>query len=65
VRMGWRDAGEGEPVTARSFAVGIPADLRPGDYTLELTVSARGRGASVARRAVTVVAGGRTAGNRE
>jgi hypothetical protein len=54
VRMGWRDATEGEAVAARSVTVGIPSDLRPGEYTLELSVSAPGKSAAVARRKVTV-----------
>lgn len=57
-RMGWRDAAaEGEAVAPRSVAVGIPADVRPGEYTLELTVSRPGHPAAVARRTVTVVEG--------
>jgi hypothetical protein len=54
VRMGWRDATEGEAVAARSVTVGIPADVRPGEYTLELSVSAPGRPTHVAQRKVTV-----------
>ena len=57
VRMGWREATEGEAIAARSVTVGIPADLRPGEYTLELSVSAPGRPAAVARRKITVGGG--------
>lgn len=55
VRIGWREPVEGEGIAARSLAVAIPADLRPGDYTLELTVTSSGLPAAVARRTVTVV----------
>ncbi|HEX6039542.1 hypothetical protein, partial [Longimicrobium sp.] len=54
VRMGWREAGEGERIAARSIAIGIPGDLRPGAYTLELTVSAPGRPGATARRTIVV-----------
>lgn len=56
-RMGWREASLGEAIAARSVAVGIPADLRPGAYTLELTVTAPGRADAVARRTITVAEG--------
>jgi hypothetical protein len=55
VRIGWREPVEEGGITARSLAVAIPADLRPGDYTLELTVTAPGHPAAVSRRVVTVV----------
>jgi len=54
VRMGWREATEGEAIAPRSITVGIPADLRPGEYTLEVSVSAPGRPTAVARRTVRV-----------
>lgn len=54
VRMGWREATKGENVAARSVAIGIPRDVRPGEYTLEISVSAPGRPAAVARRTITV-----------
>jgi hypothetical protein len=54
VRMGWRDATEGEAIAARSVTVGIPTDLRPGEYTLEVSVTAPGRATAVARRKVTI-----------
>ena len=54
VRMGWREATEGEAITPRSITVGIPGDLRPGEYTLEMSVSAPGRQTAVARRTVRV-----------
>lgn len=54
VRMGWREAGEGEAIAARSIAIGIPGDLRPGTYTLEVSVNAPGRAPAIARRSITV-----------
>lgn len=54
VRMGWREATEGGAIAARSVTVGIPADVRPGEYTLEVSVSAPGRPTAVARRTITV-----------
>lgn len=54
VRMGWNEGVEAGPVVGRSLAVGIPADLRPGDYTLEITVTAPGRSPATARRVITV-----------
>lgn len=58
VRMGWREEPEGDGIAARSVTIGIPGDLRPGEYTLEVSVSAPGRPAAVARRTVTVGGGG-------
>jgi hypothetical protein len=54
VRMGWSEGVEAGPVVGRSLAVGIPADLRPGDYTLEVTVTAPGLPPATARRPITV-----------
>lgn len=54
VQMGWREAGEGEPVAGRSITIGIPANLSPGTYTLELTVVAPGHAPATARRSITV-----------
>ena len=54
VRMGWSEGVEAGPVVGRSLAVGIPPDLRPGDYTLEITVTAPGLAPTTARRAITV-----------
>lgn len=54
VRMGWSEGVEAGEVVGRSLAVGIPHDLRPGDYTLEVTVSAPGRPPATARRPITV-----------
>lgn len=54
VRMGWSEGVEAGPVVGRSLAVGIPADLRPGDYTLEVTVTVPGMPAATARRHITV-----------
>jgi hypothetical protein len=54
VRMGWSEGVEAGPVVGRSLAVGIPPDLRPGDYTLEVTVTARGLAPATARRVITV-----------
>jgi hypothetical protein len=55
VRLGWKESGEGEEVAVRSLAVGMPAELRPGTYTLELSVSIPGRSTAVTRRTITVV----------
>jgi hypothetical protein len=54
VRMGWREATDGEAIAPRSITVGIPAELRAGEYTLEVSVSAPGRPTAVARRTVRV-----------
>jgi hypothetical protein len=54
VRTGWSEGVEAGPVVGRSLAVGIPADLRPGDYTLEITITAPGMPAATARRPITV-----------
>jgi tetratricopeptide (TPR) repeat protein len=54
VRMGWSEGVEAGPVIGRSLAVGIPADLRPGEYSLEVTVTAPGRPPATARRPITV-----------
>lgn len=54
VRLGWSEGVEAGPVVGRSLAVGIPPDLRPGEYTLEVTVSAPGRPSATARRQITV-----------
>ncbi|HVH14011.1 MAG TPA: hypothetical protein VM759_13205, partial [Longimicrobium sp.] len=54
VRMGWREATDGAAIAPRSVTVGIPADLRPGDYTLEISITGPGRPAAVARRTITV-----------
>ncbi|HEX2077512.1 MAG TPA: hypothetical protein VHG08_07375 [Longimicrobium sp.] len=54
VRMGWTEGVEAGPIVGRSLAVGIPSDLRPGEYTLEVTFTAPGGTPSTARRAITV-----------
>lgn len=54
VRMGWSEGVEAGPVIGRSLAVGIPPELRPGDYTLEITVTAPGQPPATARRPITV-----------
>ena len=54
VRLGWVEGVEAGPVVGRSLAVGIPPDLRPGEYTLEVTTAAPGRPPSTARRQITV-----------
>jgi hypothetical protein len=54
VRMGWSEGVEAGPVVGRSLAVGIPPDLRPGEYTLEVTVTAPGMAPATARRPITV-----------
>jgi hypothetical protein len=54
VRMGWSEGVEAGPVVGRSLAVGIPPDLRPGDYTLEVTVTGPGLPPATARRQITV-----------
>jgi hypothetical protein len=54
VRMGWSEGVEAGPVVGRSLAVGIPPDLRPGDYTLEVTVTGPGLAPATARRPITV-----------
>ncbi|HEU0300353.1 MAG TPA: hypothetical protein VFR37_12880, partial [Longimicrobium sp.] len=54
VRLGWTEGVEAGPVVGRALAVGIPADLRPGEYTLEVTLTAPGGTPSTARRIITV-----------
>lgn len=53
VRVGEGTAG-GEAV-GRSLGVALPRDLRPGEYTLEVTAQAPGYPAATSRRALTVV----------
>ena len=43
VRMTWDDATRGSETISRSLALQIPENLKPGSYTLELTLSAPGR----------------------
>jgi hypothetical protein len=54
VRIRWDEAVDGS-VVARSIAIGIPADARPGTYTLELSVQVPGHAAATAEREITVV----------
>lgn len=54
MRLGWIEGVEAGPIVGRSLAVSIPADLRPGDYTLEVTVRAPGQAPATARRPITV-----------
>lgn len=54
LRMGWSEGVEAGEVVGRSLAVGIPPDLRPGEYTLEVTVRAPGQPPATARRPITV-----------
>lgn len=54
LRLGWTEGVEAGEVVGRSLAIGIPPDLRPGDYTLEVTVRAPGHPAATARRPITV-----------
>jgi hypothetical protein len=53
-RMGWSEVAGADGVAPRSLAVAIPADLRPGEYTLEVTVDRPGHPAATARRTITV-----------
>jgi hypothetical protein len=55
VRLQVRESSPGGEVVARSLAVALPADLRPGEHTLEVTVQGRGFGPATARRVLTVV----------
>ena len=55
VRMRWDEEAGGGPVVGRALAVALPADLRPGEWTLEVTVEADGRAPETARRVITVV----------
>lgn len=54
VRLGWTEGVEAGPVVGRSLAVGVPRDLRPGEYTLEVTLTAPGGAPSTARRIISV-----------
>jgi hypothetical protein len=55
VRMRVGEETEGGEVVGRSLAVALPSRLRPGDYTLEVTVRAPGFPPATARRVLTVV----------
>jgi hypothetical protein len=55
VRVRWTEELNGEDVVSRSIAIGIPADARPGTYTLELSVDVPGQATAVAERRITVV----------
>jgi hypothetical protein len=55
VRLRVQEESPGGAVVARSLAVALPGDLRPGDHVLEITVQARGFPAATARRVLTVV----------
>lgn len=54
IRIVWGEAAASRPVLQRSLALEVPADLRPGSYSLELTVSSPGRGPLVSRRTLRV-----------
>ena len=55
VRMRVGEETPGGSVVGRSLAVALPRDLRPGDYTLEVTVTAPGRPPATTRRVLSVV----------
>lgn len=54
VRMSWDDATRGSETIARSLALQIPDNAKPGSYTLELTLSAPGREPLTVRRTVEI-----------
>lgn len=53
--MRWVEPVEPGAVVGRALGVSLPAGLRPGGYTLEVTVLLPGREPAIARRALTVV----------
>jgi tetratricopeptide (TPR) repeat protein len=63
VSMRWNEEAESGPIVGRSLGVGLPPDLRPGEYTLDVEVRVPGRAPVVIRRALTV-ARPRDEGNR-
>jgi hypothetical protein len=55
VRIVWGESSEGSELVARSLAITIPLDARPGSYELELGITAPGRPPITIRRDLTVV----------
>lgn len=54
VQVRWRQESDGQPVLARSLAIAVP-DLKPGEYSLVLSVAPSGGGpAATARRVLQV-----------
>jgi hypothetical protein len=53
-RLGWTEGVEAGEVVGRSLSIGIPPDLSPGEYTLEVTVRPPGQPPATARRPITV-----------
>lgn len=54
IRLIWGETADADATVRRSLALEIPADLRPDDYALELTISAAGREPVVAQRTLQV-----------
>lgn len=54
VRVRWSERSGATGALSRALALQIPPDLRPGEYTLELTASLPGRESLTVRRAVRV-----------
>lgn len=55
VRIVWGESAGGSGLVARSLAITIPPDARPGSYELELGITAPGRPPITIRRDLTVV----------
>jgi hypothetical protein len=53
--MRWVEPVEPGPVAGRALGVSLPPGLRPGGYTLEVTVMLANRPPAIARRTLTVV----------
>jgi hypothetical protein len=54
IRMQWKEPPAADGLAARAIILEVPEELRPGTYTLELTVAAPGREPQVATRAMRV-----------
>ena len=55
VRVRWQEETEGGEIVGRVLAVALPCSLRPGDYTLEVTLEGAGVTRRAASRRLTVV----------
>jgi hypothetical protein len=54
IRMQWKEPPAADGLAPRAIILEVPAELRPGTYTLELTVEAPGREPRVATRTMHV-----------
>lgn len=58
VRVRWSERPSRAGVYGRAVSIGIPPELRPGPYLIELTLASPGREPVVVRRSVTIEASG-------